>query len=1083
MNFPKRTLYRILILFLLISPLPLGIMAFTFVQNSRDSISKSVLSHLTDLADLKSDQINTYVDEKFTDLKGISKSNSVFRLIQFYNQYPDKINDSHDDPAMKPYVNYLKNFSEVLSLKNFLVINKAGKVIFTAFGKNELGTDLNSGKLKRTALAVAHSEVLVFLDCQFSIAPSYAPTNEVPAFFLACPLFRNEQLLGSVVMQLDLHELTSLLIEQTGLGETGETVLAMKDRDSALMITPIRHVEDAAFKYRISEKDLPNPLKKAFRGEHGQGVSIDYSKRDVIAAWRFIPTLNLAMVTKIDIAEAFAPINRLQAYSIWGLAFLILFCSAIAALFTKNFMKPIHDLISAAKNFSKSQVLQRVLPSGSVEFQELGKSFNQMATQIDEQKYNLEMRVLECTKDLQNSNRLYKELTDNIPVGVYSYKSPKGLSYKDQNQIEALGKYDYVSSQFCRIFKLNQTDLNRAGFTLLSFAHPEERPLFQNIISQSLELAEPLKWEGRFIIENETKYLLIAAKPTLLEDGDWLWNGVIVDITDRKKAEAEILAAKEIAENANRTKSEFLANMSHEIRTPMNAIIGLTELILDTDLSSNQYSNLQKVHSSSKSLLNILNDVLDFAKIEAGKLEVTKSPMKIADLLKNSIDLFNTTATEKGISLRCSIDGNVPEYIFADPQRLSQVLNNLLSNAIKFTPRGEIEVLIKSGQKKDKQLELLFSVRDTGIGLSENQIENLFISFSQADSSITRKYGGTGLGLAISKKLIHLMGGEISVSSREGFGTTFYFTIQAESIDQSRFANQSSLNQRGPQMGPAQKGYTNREFTPNNLKQQSNPLPLFSGHRILLVEDNLINQEVASQILMKRGLHITIANNGQEALDYLSKETFDLILMDLHMPVLDGFETTKRIKSEHPELKTPIIAMTAAVMTQDREKCANLGMVDFIEKPIDPVAVTQVLKKWLIGKESSRKLSPALPSNPENILSNLVFKLPEFDFKKTLDRMDGDLDLLDRMIQLFIDTESETLFKIQNLINQGELAKASFLLHRLKGAAANIGAVKLFEAAEALENELKSDFPPGSTEDFQNTFEKTFLSLRQITEL
>ncbi|BAN34070.1 hypothetical protein SCD_n00221 [Sulfuricella denitrificans skB26] len=520
--------------------------------------------------------------------------------------------------------------------------------------------------------------------------------------------------------------------------------------------------------------------------------------------------------------------------------------------------------------------------------------------------------------------------------------------------------------------------------------------------------------------------------------------GVHFDITDRKRNEAAQIEARQAAEAANRAKSEFLANMSHEIRTPMNAILGLTQLVLDTELTHHQQDFLKKTHASARSLLGILNDILDFSKIEAGHMSIEQVPFHLQESLEQVADLFSARIEEKKLELILEIAPDVPAEILGDPLRLSQVLTNLVSNAIKFTERGEIHIKVEVAEHTPATQQLRFSVRDTGIGLSSGQAERLFQAFTQADSSTTRKYGGTGLGLAICKQLVELMGGEISVSSVEGQGSAFIFTIQAGVAPSHNTVQPLSLAG-----APA-----DTVASPQGLQ----------GVRVLLVEDNAINRLMAAEFLERRGVSLTLAEHGGEAVERVKTETFDAVLMDLHMPIMDGLEAARLIR-ELPQGKSlPIIAMTAAVLQEDRDQCAAVGMVDFIAKPIDPEDMIRVLLKWVTtGSQPSRESAESVIESGSGALPA---SLPGFNLEMALHRLDGNRNLLARLLLGFAGEQSEVLAQLDTLVQAGDNAQAAVLLHTLKGVAGNLGAVVLAKAAGQLEDDLKSESAPATRQDF-----------------
>jgi PAS domain S-box-containing protein len=398
------------------------------------------------------------------------------------------------------------------------------------------------------------------------------------------------------------------------------------------------------------------------------------------------------------------------------------------------------------------------------------------------------------------------------------------------------------------------------------------------------------------------------------------------NITDEVILRKELILSKDAAEEANKFKSEFLANMSHEIRTPMNAIIGMTNLALESELNNTQHNYVNKANIAAESLLGIINDILDFSKIEAGKLELSKDHFRLREVISHTLHLMSVSIKDRGIKTKVKLDKEVPPIYFSDSLRLGQVLINLVSNAVKFSHNnGTITLSISLLEENDKDATIRFCVTDEGIGISETNQKKLFQSFSQADSSTQRKFGGTGLGLVISQKIIHLMGGEIWVESEEGKGSTFIFTITMKK------SNTDSLI----------------ESNQNSEKAMQLAIEKIRGSHILLVEDNEMNQELAEDLLSRNGTKVTIANNGEEALNILKEQNFDVILMDCQMPVMDGYEATRYIRKLERYKTLAILAMTANVMSTDKEKALESGMDDLISKPINPVNMFTTMARWI----------------------------------------------------------------------------------------------------------------------------------------
>ena len=750
---------------------------------------------------------------------------------------------------------------------------------------------------------------------------------------------------------------------------------------------------------------------------------------------------------------------------------------------------------------------------------------------------------------LKEAHAFLDSIVDNVPIMLFVKEAEELRFVRFNRASEELVGMD-------RKEVLGKCDFDLFPPELAEFFTEKDRAVLANgvMVEISEEILDTQNHGRRILHTKKIPVLDPTGQPRFLL-------GISEDITEKRRTELALQEAKEAAESASRAKSDFLANMSHEIRTPMNAVLGMTELLLDTKLDSTQREYVKMVHESGESLLSLINDILDFSKIEAGKFNLDQTEFNLHEVLGDTMKTLAVRASHKDLELAFHVATDVPAALVGDPGRLRQIVMNLVGNAVKFTERGEIVLDVSCRSKDAETAELLFLVRDTGIGIPDDKIDRIFQAFEQADTSTTRRYGGTGLGLTITSRLVQLMGGSIWVESMPGMGSTFFFTARigiAEHGTWNQNGNGIALL-KGTRVLLVDDNATNRliltEILENNqlrpvaaetaseafqkmlqakvmgdpfsllltdvnmpdvdgfmliekirrderlrdlavivltsgdrpgdhdrceklhvaahlrkpIKQselmqsivltlgmtrpepeqpsrQDHVQPAVSPLRILLAEDSYPNQVLATGLLRKRGHQITVANNGQEAIDLLKSEVFDLVLMDVQMPVMDGLEATKTIRNLEAREKLnlrirnpiPIVAMTAHAMKGDRERCLASGMTGYLSKPIRTHELDEILADLFAAKNGK---SVDFETGSQNVI----------DWSEALSFVDGDADLLRVVAGALLEEITDLESNLANAVALSQATSVQKIGHQLKGALGTLGARTSRNLAERLE--------------------------------
>lgn len=772
---------------------------------------------------------------------------------------------------------------------------------------------------------------------------------------------------------------------------------------------------------------------------------------------------------------------------------------------------------------------------------------------------------------LAESQEQLQAIMDNSPILIYT----KDLA----------GRYFLANRETNELFKLMGVD-GVIGHTDEDLFDPEDVERMRHNDRTAYELGRSVRFEEHFNVQGERRDYITYKFPLRNQAGEiYAISGTSTDITELKRVSAELSLAKQAADDANRAKSQFLANMSHELRTPMNVVIGMSQLLVQTDLSPKQRNYAEKIALSAQSLISIINDILDFSKVESGMLELERVDFDLEKLIRDIADMFVHRAGEKGLELLYSIAPDVPLTLVGDSLRISQVLINLIGNALKFTNEGEIIMRVEKVAETQQHVTLQISVADTGIGMSPEQQAHIFDAFTQADSSTTRTYGGSGLGLAITKRLVELMGGQIWLESNLNQGSTFTFTLVLERQDHeylslparieelrglktlivddnaasrsiiggmldaihfesrqaasgreaiaklqeptdepfqlvlidwkmpglngidtayyiktqlqlpvspkiiiiSAYGQEAFFRQVGETyidaflLKPLSRGLfletvaevfgksfsKNEKLPPDQQQMISAYRKQLQGARILLVEDNDINQEVAREILHVVGIEVASAFNGREALSLLQTERFDAILMDVQMPVMDGYQATRQIRSQPQFRQLPIIAMTANAVSGDRERSLEAGMNDYVSKPFDMMGLFETLTRW-IGRPNRVEVpptpraqgsqsdldTPALESVPDQELAALK-SLEGVRVTEGLARVNNNSELYKRLLGQFLDSQQQVPQAVKIAYQQEEKEEAIRYIHSLVGVASNLGFVMVAQYARELEQSLR----------------------------
>ena len=670
------------------------------------------------------------------------------------------------------------------------------------------------------------------------------------------------------------------------------------------------------------------------------------------------------------------------------------------------------ELMSANAQLRAEAARQReVLRSLQASVQRLtfdvGSAADSIAPDGDHDLLALTHALEQLVQQRQTARELTEQILDQLPIPVF---------LKDR-----AGRFVRFNRQFQEFYQRSREQL--MGARIEDFT-PQAWAAFTR---QEDELA----WSTGKMVSSERRVTqidppidLVVNRIVITSGGESYLLGFSIDVSEQRAARDAMQRAVESAQAASRAKSEFLANMSHEIRTPMNGILGMTELVLESSLEPDQRADIALVKASADALLTIVNDILDFSKIEAGKLDLEEVPFDVRQLVRETARSMQLRAQQQGLALRVEVPPALPRTMKGDPGRLRQVLINLLGNAIKFTQQGSVTLALALGAESENHCEVEFSVRDTGIGIPLDKQNLIFDAFSQVDGSTTRQFGGTGLGLTICRRLVILMQGDIAVESRPGQGSTFRFTVPLEHTALQLPADEDVCELSGPAPG-------------SGLALLAPVQPLeeggSNGLRILLAEDNPVNQRLALRLLEKMGHRITLVDNGLDALGRSTAGGYDLVLMDVQMPELDGLTATRRIRQWEAANggHVPIIAMTARAMQGDRERCLEAGMDDYLSKPIDSERLRQLVSRYHIEQAG-----------------------PVLAWRDALLRLDGDSALLLELAQLFIDDGPALMHTLHVALDADDLPGSQRAVHSLQGVLVNFGAQRAIAQAERLSASL-----------------------------